>query len=187
MRTRKTWVEGISPAEEYALRTTQSQPTGTDVLGSPHDLRLHIIKGPVAGTGTDPRTGTRARRVADLPDRQQCPGAEAKPDLVAHTIEVITATQTLERAIQDAERGQRDFLITGNAAYLDPYSKGVQAIPELLARLKQLTADNPEQQRRWPLLEHQINVKLDELKRTIDALQTEGFDAARQIVQTNVG
>src|SRR6202007_268217 len=84
MRTRKAWVEGISPAEEYAhcaprSRTTQSQPAGTDAFGSPHDLRLHIIKGPVAGTGTDPRTGTRARRVADLPDCQECPGAEAKP------------------------------------------------------------------------------------------------------------
>jgi PAS domain S-box-containing protein len=115
------------------------------------------------------------------------PELRRSQDLVAHTIEVITATQALERAIQDAERGQRGFLITGNAAYLDPYSKGVRAIPELLARLKQLTADNPEQQRRWPLLEHQINVKLDELKRTIDARQYQGFDAARQIVETDVG
>ena len=96
------------------------------------------------------------------------PELRRSQDLVAHTIEVITATQALERAIQDAERGQRGFLITGDAAYLDPYRKGVQEISADLSKLKQLTADNPEQQRRWPILEHQINIKLDELKRTID-------------------
>jgi len=63
----------------------------------------------------------------------------------------------------------------------------VQEISDALAKVKQLTVDNPEQQRRWPVLEQQINVKLDELKRTIDARQSEGFDAARRIVETNVG
>jgi PAS domain-containing protein len=37
----------------------------------------------------------------------------------------------------------------------------------------------------WP--SHQINLKVDELKRTIDVRQNQGFDAARQIVETNVG
>jgi PAS domain S-box-containing protein len=115
------------------------------------------------------------------------PELRRSQDWVAHTIEVINATQALERAVQDAERGQRGFLITGDAAYLDPYKKGVQEIPDDLSKLKQLTADNPEQQSRWPVLEHQIEIKLDELKRTVDARQNQGFDAARQIVETNVG
>jgi PAS domain S-box-containing protein len=115
------------------------------------------------------------------------PELKRSQDWVAHTIEVINTTQALERAVQDAERGQRGFLITGDAANLDPYNKGVQEIPDDLSKLKQLTADNPEQQRRWPVLEQQINLKLDELKRTIDAYQNKGFDAARQIVETNVG
>jgi PAS domain S-box-containing protein len=115
------------------------------------------------------------------------PELRRSQDWVAHTIEVLNATQALERAVQDAERGQRGFLITGDAAYLDPYTKGVQEIPDILSKLKQLTADNPEQQSRWPILEHQIETKLDVLKRTIDARQNQGFDAARQIVETNVG
>src|SRR5260370_32292631 len=115
------------------------------------------------------------------------PELERSQDRVAHTIEVTTATQALERAIQDAERGQRGFLVTGDAAYLDPYKKGLHEISDNFSKLRRLTADNPEQQRRWPLLEHQINIKLDELSRSIDARQNQGFDAARQIVETNVG
>jgi len=118
---------------------------------------------------------------------ENVPELRQSQDLVAHTIEVITETQALETAIRDTERGQRGFLITGDAAYLDPYRSGVEQVPAILSRLKQLTADNPEQQRRWPILEQQINVKLDELKRTIDARQNEGFDAARKTVETNAG
>ena len=108
-------------------------------------------------------------------------------DLVAHTIEVITTAQALERAVQDAERGQRGFLITGAPAYLEPYTTGRQEIPVAISRLRQLTADDPEQQRRWPILEQQINIKLGELKRAIDARQNDGFAAAQRIVGTNVG
>ena len=71
--------------------------------------------------------------------------------LVAHTIEVITTAQALERAVQDAERGQRGFLITGDPEYLEPYVMGAREIPDVFSKLKQLTADNPEQQRRWPI------------------------------------
>ena len=115
------------------------------------------------------------------------PELRRSQDLVAHTIEVITTAQSLQLALQDAERGQRGFLITGDAAYLDPYRSGLERVPAILSKLKQLTADNPEQQRRWPNLESQIDIKLAEAKRTVDARQNDGFDAARKIVETNVG
>jgi PAS domain S-box-containing protein len=115
------------------------------------------------------------------------PELRRSQDLVSHTIAVITTTQSLERAIQDAERGQRGFLITGNEAYLDPYRSSVSRIPIILSALKELTQDNPEQQRRWLDLEQQIDIKLAELKQTIDTRRTQGFDAARQIVETGVG
>ena len=115
------------------------------------------------------------------------PELQRSQDLVAHTIEVIATANALERALQDAERGQRGFLITGDPAYLEPYRTGLKEISVAFPRLKQLTADNPEQQRRWPILEQQINIKLGELKRAIDARQNDGFDAAQRIVQTNIG
>jgi CHASE3 domain sensor protein len=115
------------------------------------------------------------------------PELRRSQDLVAHSMEVRATANALERAAQDAERGQRGSLITGDPAYLEPYRTGVQTIPDAPAKLKQLTLDNPEQQSRWPLLEEQLDVKLGELKRTIELRQNEGFDAARRIVETNVG
>ncbi len=115
------------------------------------------------------------------------PQVKLAPERVAHTYEVITTAQALDRAMQDAERGQRGFLITADNTYLDAYHEGTLAAPGLLAKLKQLTLDNPEQQRRWPSLEHQINIKLAELKHTLEVRERQGFEAARQIVQTNVG
>jgi PAS domain S-box-containing protein len=115
------------------------------------------------------------------------PRLEASQALVDHTIRVLTTADALRRAVLDAERGQRGFLITGNEAYLAPYQSGVRQVPPLLSELERLTADNPEQQRRWPNLERQLKVKLNELKRTIDVRRTEGFEAARRIVETDVG
>jgi PAS domain S-box-containing protein len=115
------------------------------------------------------------------------PELRQSQELVGHTIDVITTAQSLERAIQDAVRGQRGFLITGNEEYLEPYKWGVQQVPVIFSALRKLTSDNPEQQRRWPDLEHQIDIKLAELRRSIEARQTHGFDADRGIVETNVG
>jgi len=115
------------------------------------------------------------------------------PDLVrsqaavTHTFHVIDTARALDQSIQDAERGQRGFIITGERRYLEPYTTGIQQAPVRLAELKKLTEDNPEQQRRLSLIERQMNSKFADLKRTIDARQDQGFDAARQLVESHIG
>src|SRR5580765_5060150 len=70
------------------------------------------------------------------------PQLKLGPELVARAFEVIETAQSLQRAMQDAERGQRGFLLTGDPAYLAPYRRSETEAPALLAKLKQLTADN---------------------------------------------
>jgi len=111
----------------------------------------------------------------------------ASQDQVVHTFEVIDTAQSLRAAVQDAERGQRGFLLTSNPAYLDTYRRGVARAPAQMARLKQLTADNPEQQRRWPVLEQQLGVKLATLADTLDVNRGRGPEAARKVAMTNAG
>src|SRR5215472_10445210 len=72
---------------------------------------------------------------------------------VIHTFDVITTAQLLDRAVQDAERGQRGYLLTGGAAYLEPYRRGAHDAPLILAKLKALSADNPAQQEQLTKLE----------------------------------
>jgi PAS domain S-box-containing protein len=107
--------------------------------------------------------------------------------VVDHTIEVITTADALKQQMQRAENNQRGFLITGNPAYLDPYKAALHAASGLVMKLKQLTADNAEQQRRWPILERQIDIKSDEMRRTIEARRDEGLDTARRIVESHLG
>jgi PAS domain S-box-containing protein len=107
--------------------------------------------------------------------------------LVAHTFEVIGAAQALDRAMQDAERGQRGYLLTGEQAYLQPYEQGIAAVPGLLDRLKMLTADDPVQRERVPLIRRQVDIKLGELSRTLAAKRAGDEAGAVAIVRSNVG
>jgi PAS domain S-box-containing protein len=115
------------------------------------------------------------------------PNLRAGQEWVVHTFEVVAAARGLDHAIQDAERGQRGFLITGNDAYLDPYRAGVAEAPAKLQELRRLTLDSPDQLRRIGNLESQIDLKFAEMQHTIETRQKDGFDAARRIVETDVG
>jgi CHASE3 domain sensor protein len=108
-------------------------------------------------------------------------------ELVVHTLQVISAAQQLERAIKDAERGQRGYLLTNDRKYLTPYEGGTGQIPALEDQLRRMVSGNMEQQPRLLILQRQIDAKLAELKSTIDANDTQGLAAAKAIVTTDVG
>ena len=48
----------------------------------------------------------------------------------------------------DAETGQRGYLLTGDETYLEPYRAAIKNVDQTVARLKNLTSDNPNQQKR---------------------------------------
>ncbi|WP_341870476.1 CHASE3 domain-containing protein, partial [Corallococcus praedator] len=97
----------------------------------------------------------------------------AAATLVTHTLEVVEKLEGLLSTLKDAETGQRGFLLTGAQSYLDPYVRAKKSLPGQLARLKELTADNPAQQQRLTQLEDAVTDKLTELQQTID-LQLRG-------------
>jgi PAS domain S-box-containing protein len=115
------------------------------------------------------------------------PELERNREQVARAVEVIATTEALARALHDAERGQRGYLITGDDAYLAAYRAGAAATPRLLRTLKDLTADDPEQQGRLPELSDRITTKFAEMQRALEARDRDGFEAARRIVQSNIG
>jgi CHASE3 domain sensor protein len=67
---------------------------------------------------------------------------------VTHTLQVIDAVRMLDAAIQNTQRGEQGFIITGNVEYLEPYTKGIEEVPARFAKIKKLAENNPEQQRR---------------------------------------
>ncbi len=108
-------------------------------------------------------------------------------ELVVHTLQVIRTAQLLDLTIQDAERGQRGYLLTNDRKYLTPYEGGISQIPALEDQLRRMVSDNVGQQPRLLILQRQIDAKLAELKSTIEANDTQGFAAAKAIVTNDVG
>lgn len=106
---------------------------------------------------------------------------------IIHSHEVIVALDELLSSMQDAETGQRGFLLTNNGKYLEPYNSAVIAIPPKLDEIAQLTSDNPAQKPRIAALRLHVGAKLAELKETIDRRQTQGLDAALAVVNSDRG
>ena len=83
------------------------------------------------------------------------------------SFKTIRAANAVDEAIQDAERGQRGFLITGREAYLDPYTRAKERLPQLMIELQQASVASPDQQPRLLRLESDITTKMNELAATI--------------------
>src|SRR5208282_3443330 len=67
---------------------------------------------------------------------------------VVRTYQVINSAESVLSMMKDAERGERGFLLTGEASYLAPYNSAIAGLPNGLKELKDLTSDNPRQQAR---------------------------------------
>ena len=107
--------------------------------------------------------------------------------LVTHTHIVLERVAALVSQLKDAETGQRGFVLTGDEAYLEPYQTANGAIAKLLKDLRELTADNPSQQKRLDAAEPLVAAKLAELKKTIELRRQAGLEAAIKFIQTGEG
>jgi CheY-like chemotaxis protein/signal transduction histidine kinase/CHASE3 domain sensor protein len=106
---------------------------------------------------------------------------------IIHTHRVIVSLDALLATTQDAETGQRGFLLTGDNRYLEPYRAAVGATGKRIETVSALTRDNPLQQANLGLLGQRINAKLAELQETIDLRRTQGAQAALAVVSTDRG
>jgi CHASE3 domain sensor protein len=108
-------------------------------------------------------------------------------DAVDHTFEVISTIDNALLRLQDAETGQRGFIITGDESYLAPFEAGRTAIFGILSDLRHLVADNADQQTRIASLQELAESKLAELENTIATRKKEGFEPARTKVLNSTG
>ena len=106
---------------------------------------------------------------------------------VAHTQEVRAALNNTFSALQDAETGQRGFVITGDDRFLEPYVLAERELPRRIRDLRDLVGDNSEQVRRVGELEARIAAKLTELRQVSETRKQAGFDAAQAIVREGRG
>ncbi len=68
---------------------------------------------------------------------------------------------------QDAESGQRGYLLTGEKPYLEPYQKAVDALPGQLARIDKMSAGDDARMQQIAGIKDALSQKLAELAETI--------------------
>lgn len=98
-----------------------------------------------------------------------------------------TVTVDLRTGLQDAETGQRGFLLTQNEVYLEPYNAALDEIEAQFAGLEKLLAPYPQAAEPVATLRNDIDFKLAEMKRTIELVRAGQADEAIAIVDTNAG
>src|SRR4051812_9788693 len=81
---------------------------------------------------------------------------------VIQSQETVTALSNVLSSAQDAETGQRGFLLTGNERYLEPYNAALASIPARIETIRNAVRDNPAQQQRLGELTVRVGEKLAE-------------------------
>lgn len=101
--------------------------------------------------------------------------------------ELRSATIDMVATVQNAESGQRGYLLTGSDTYLDPYNLAKTRFAARLARLTAIAARNPADRADVERLLPMLNGKMDELQQTIDLARAGRSDEALNMVRTDRG
>jgi PAS domain S-box-containing protein len=106
---------------------------------------------------------------------------------VRHTHEVLEHLEDLLSSMQSAESSDRGFALTGDESYLVSYRAGVLSAEQDEAAVRQLTLDNPEQQRELPALERLAAQKFQFGEKVIGLRRTKGLAAAASAIEDGQG
>jgi PAS domain S-box-containing protein len=106
---------------------------------------------------------------------------------VAHSYEVIATLESGLAILTDAETDQRAYLLTGDDRFLEDSRNSQGQIAGWIRKIRALTADNPQQQRRLDKLEPLIVQRLVTLNDRIRLRQQQGLQAATDAVSLRIG
>jgi PAS domain S-box-containing protein len=107
--------------------------------------------------------------------------------LVQHTHEVLENLQDLQFAMESVSSSVRGYVLTGAESYLEPYRAGRLSLEQHAAAIRDLTVDNPEQQRKIPVLERLAAERFERADEAIKLRRDRGFEAAAEAIQTGPG
>jgi PAS domain S-box-containing protein len=99
----------------------------------------------------------------------------------------IEAIQDLRSTVQDAETGQRGYLLTREANYLGPYEEAIATIQPRLQAVHKLAKTGLLPAEQVSELEKSIETKIEELRKTVTLVQSGQIPAAMQIVRSDKG
>ena len=107
-------------------------------------------------------------------------------DWVAQTHAAEGELHMLEKLALDVETGGRGYVITGNAAYLEPFESASRQLVEQQQKLARLIRD-PQQMRDLGALEPLIERGIAITQRIVQMRQVGGFQAAQDVINGGEG
>jgi methyl-accepting chemotaxis protein len=106
---------------------------------------------------------------------------------VNHTQLVREEIASLLAGLHEAETHQRGYLLTGASNYLETSRASAKEVDVHLASLRQLTSDNPNQQRRLDQIDPLIKARIDALWDGAKSRTEKGLEGAEQYAVSGVG
>ena len=101
---------------------------------------------------------------------------------VEHTRDVLQVNQQLRASVQQAEDGERGFLITHDPAYLAPYAAAEKDLGPEETRLARLVTDNTIQTRQVRALIDAVERRRRIIDRVVATARSGDFEAARALI-----
>ncbi len=98
-------------------------------------------------------------------------------ELMVRSYKVYAELELLISYVKDAETGQRGFIITNDSTFLQPYHGSMERVTRSYHILKELTVDNPAQQRKLDSLYHLINIRYNLFQHSLDLKSAIPFSA----------
>ena len=109
---------------------------------------------------------------------------------VQHSLQTEHKLDEMLSLVTDAETGPRGYVIMGREVFLEPYFAAISSTDGIVPHIKELrrlTLHNPRQQQRLDRLEPLVAEKLDFMKKVVELRRYAGFEAAKELIATDIG
>jgi signal transduction histidine kinase len=112
-------------------------------------------------------------------------GLKVQTERVEHTYQVLQEAEAITAVLKDAQAGTRGYLLTGDTVYLRPYSMATDQLPESLARMRDLTVDNPDQRARLDSLQALVEQEFRILRPLTEIQKSMSQSAMQTLLDTD--
>lgn len=111
----------------------------------------------------------------------------AESSELTQSYRVVSLLEGVSSELKDAETGERGYVITGDANFLEPYFQAQRQVQDSLALLERQLAGDEGQARRLGLLREAAAAKLTRSAEVIEERRLRGHEAAYRLVASGDG
>ena len=104
-----------------------------------------------------------------------------------HTFEVLDTARGVFSLVQDAENGQRGYLLTRDETYLEPFEAALENLAPASQRLRVMVQDSPDQSALVREIERALTLRMAIIERTNQLVRENNQAAARNLLETGRG